>query len=153
MGANDLFSRDVGDLAFRGLFCTIFLGLGGEHIFSDALIQNLMPGWVPAPRLVSIGVGLVLVAGGGAILAGYRLRQAALLLGTFVVAVTLAVHLPAVFHYPPGIPADWAWTWDILQRSNLVKNLCLLGVCIHLYHHRPGRYSLEHWLNAESSAP
>lgn len=26
---------DVAELAFRGLFCVIFLGLGGEHLFQD----------------------------------------------------------------------------------------------------------------------
>ena len=32
--------------------------------------------------------------------------------------------------------ADWI-------RSNLVKNLCLLGVCVQLGQHVPGRYSLD----------
>lgn len=32
--------------------------------------------------------------------------------------------------------------WDILQRSNFVKNLCLLGVCSNLLHHEPGKLSL-----------
>ena len=28
----------------------------------------------------------------------------------------------------------------------LVKNLCLLGVCVHLLSHQPGRYSLDRYL-------
>ena len=52
------------DLAFRGLFCLIFVGLGGEHIVDDALIQKLMPAWVPYKRLVSLACGLWLFGWG-----------------------------------------------------------------------------------------
>ncbi|MCZ6781517.1 MAG: hypothetical protein O7C73_07740 [Nitrospirae bacterium] len=65
-------------MAFRGLFCVIFLGLGGEHLFQDELIRLQMPAWVPWPRAVSILVGLWLVGWGGLILLGFRLRWAAI---------------------------------------------------------------------------
>jgi uncharacterized membrane protein YphA (DoxX/SURF4 family) len=142
---------DVTELAFRGLFCVIFLGLGGEHLFQDDLIRLLIPDWVPWPRAVSILVGLWLVTWGGFILLGYRLRLriAALALGVFVVVVTATVHGPAMFAYPPEIAADSRWMWDILQRSNFVKNLCLLGVCFHLLHHKTGCFSLDAWFRDE----
>ena len=139
---------DLTELAFRGLFCLIFIGLGGEHIFHDQLIRLLMPAWVPAPRVVSIAVGLWLLSWGLLVLLGYRLRAAAIALGAFVVVVTLTVHAPALFSYPAELAEGDRWLWDILQRSNLVKNLCLLGVCFHLLHHEPGRYSLDAWLAA-----
>jgi len=41
------------------------------------------------------------------------------------------------------------WMWDILQRSNLAKNVCLLGVCIFLWHHTPGKWSAEAYLNGK----
>lgn len=132
------------DLAFRGLFSSIFVALGGEHLFSDELLQVLMPTWVPWPRLASIALGLVLLAGGGSILFGWRVRQGALGLAVVVVVVTLAVHVPGLFERPPDMAEDVAWLWDMFQRSNLVKNLCLLGVCIHLAQHTPGRFSLDH---------
>ncbi|HET9933338.1 MAG TPA: hypothetical protein VFQ35_21685, partial [Polyangiaceae bacterium] len=44
------------------------------------------------------------------------------------------------------IPADAGWIWIVLQRSNLVKNVCLLGVCVHLTTHAPGRFSVDAWL-------
>lgn len=136
-------NHDLVDLLFRGLFCVIFLGLGAEHVFSDDLIRRLMPEWVPAPRAVSIVCGLWLLAGGGLILLGWRLRLAALGLGAFLILVTAAVHLPALFFYPASLPAESKWMWDILQRSNFVKNLCLLGVCFQLLHYQPGRYSVD----------
>lgn len=145
MSLRDVRLRDLTELAFRGLFCLIFVGLGGEHVFDDSLIRLLMPDWVPAPRLVSLLVGLWLMFWGALILLGWRLRAAAIALGGFVVLVTLTVHAPALFAHPETVTAESLWMWDILQRSNFVKNLCLLGVCFHLLHHRPGRFSLEAW--------
>lgn len=136
-------SRDGNELLFRALFSTIFLGLGAEHVFHDDLIQRLMPEWVPAPRLASITAGLVLLTGGTMVLLGWRLRLAARILGAFVIVVTVVVHLPGLFGVPARVDPDDVWMWTILQRSNLVKNLCLLGVCVQLGQHAPGRYSLD----------
>ena len=36
-------SSDLSDLLFPALFCLIFIGLGGEHMVADELIQQLMP--------------------------------------------------------------------------------------------------------------
>lgn len=135
--------KDVCDVLFRILFSFIFLALGGEHILSNGLIQKLMPVWMPMPELVSIAVGVVLSVGGICIVLGWRLRFAALLLGTFVMVVTLVVHLPAIIMDPEFVTDSNKWLWDILQRSNLAKNLCLLGVCILLWHYQPGRWSVQ----------
>ena len=43
------------------------------------------------------------------------------------------------------------WMWDILQRSNFVKNLCLLSVCFHLLHHKTGKLSLESFLRSRAA--
>lgn len=139
----------MGDLLFRGLFSVIFVGLGMEHIVSDALIQALMPTWVPQPRLVSVVCGLILLTGSASLILGYRVRQGAALLAAFLVVVTLTVHLPGLFSVPPTIPDNWAWLWVVFQRSNFVKNICLFGVCIHLMRHEPGRYSLQHYLASQ----
>ena len=140
-------SRDFSDLVFRILFCLIFIALGGEHLFNDNLLQRLMPGWVPAPRLASIMCGLVLLSGGGLIALGYQLRFAALMLGAFLIIVTTVVHGPALFSTPEFIEAESEWLWLILQRSNYVKNICLLGICLLLTNYTPGRWSLENRLN------
>lgn len=138
--------EDVSELLFRLLFCLIFIGLGLEHLFSDQMIQRLMPDWLPWKRTVSIACGMWLCTWGAMIMAGWRVRLAAVALGIFLVAVTAAVHLPGIMIEPEWIPADCRWMWIVLQRSNLVKNLCLLGVCFHLQHHEVGKYSLERWL-------
>ena len=138
-------SSDLADLIFRIFFCLIFVGLGGEHIVSDALIQRLMPSWVMYPRAVSIACGFWLLGWGTLILLGWHIRWAAIALGAFLIIVTVLVHLPGVMNYPSNLPASSQWMWDILQRTNLVKNLCLLGVCFHLQHHKVGKYSLENW--------
>jgi len=134
---------DVADLLFRVLFSLIFIGLGLEHIFSDELIQNLMPDWLVDKRLASVIAGIVLLMGGCSLLVGCRVPQAAVVLGLFLIAVTVLIHGPALLHRPDGLPPDWEWLWDVYQRSNFFKNLCLLGVCIYLRHHKVGRFSVD----------
>ena len=141
-------SPDLQELMFRGLVSLIFVGLGFEHIFSDALIQVLMPTWVPEPRLVSILCGVILLSGGMSLLLGFAIRRGAQLLAAFLVVVTTTVHLPGLLHTPASIPSEWSWLWVVFQRSNFVKNLCLLGICIHLMRYTPGRHSLQAFLAA-----
>ena len=140
----------LSDLAFRLLFSSIFVGLGGEHIFSDKLLQLLMPDWVPYPRAVSIGCGVFLLAGSATILFGYHIRRGAQALALFLIAVTLSVHLPGLLERPPEVSEESYWIWDMFQRSNFVKNLCLLGVCIYLVEHRPGRFSFDYYRDPNS---
>lgn len=143
---------DTRDLVFRCLFSTIFVGLGAEHLFDDRLIQHLMPAWVGYPALASRFSGLVLLLGGLSILTGYRLQLGARVLGAFLVVVTLAVHVPGCFSVPADISSDASWLWIVLQRSNLVKNVCLLGVCVHLTTHAPGRFSIDAWRARKKAA-
>ena len=134
---------DMTDLIFRILFSLIFLGLGMEHLFSDVMIQGMMPDWLVYKRAASLLAGAVLLTGGFSVLLGYRTTWGALLLGGFLLLVTVLIHVPALGRTPTDFPQDWAWFWEVYQRSNLVKNLCLLGVCFHLTNHRIGRYSLD----------
>lgn len=135
---------DLAELIFRLLFSSIFLVLGGEHVFRDELIQQLMPAWIPAPRLFSLCAGFLLLGGGVSIALGFRIHLAATALGIFLVVVTLIIHVPGMFAYPADLPADGQWLWDLYQRSNFIKNVCLLGVCFHFLYHEPGSYSLDH---------
>jgi uncharacterized membrane protein YphA (DoxX/SURF4 family) len=137
--------NDTRDLIFRGLFSSIFLGLGSEHLLDDRVIRHFMPAWVAYPTLASRLSGVVLLVGGLSILTGYRIQLGARLLGAFLFIVTLAVHVPGCFQVPPDIAPDYAWLWTVFQRSNLVKNLCLFGVCVHLTTQAPGRFSVDAW--------
>jgi uncharacterized membrane protein len=92
MGKVKLINQDFADLLFLFLFCLTFIALGGEHLVKDDLIQKLMPSWVPLPKIVSIGCGLILLLGGGLIALAHNLRFAPILLGTFLIIVTTIVH-------------------------------------------------------------
>lgn len=136
--------RDAADLIFRGLFSSIFLGLGLEHLFSDRIIEGLMWDWLGPKRVLSVLCGWVLLAGASSLILGYRIREGATLLAAFLLVVTAVIHVPGLFIAPRDLPTEWHWLWDVFQRSNLVKNVCLLGVCIHLAtSHETGRYSLD----------
>ncbi|MCB1192762.1 MAG: DoxX family protein [Leptospiraceae bacterium] len=134
------------DLIFRTLFSLIFLGLGVEHLFSDTLIRSMMPDWMIYKRFLSIIAGLILLTGGTSILLGYKVKQGAWLLGLFLIVVTFLIHLPALFQFPPGMEEEYRWLWEVYQKSNLVKNLCLFGVCVHLTNHIIGPFSVEGFL-------
>ncbi len=135
--------EDTSDLLFRVLFSTIFIGLGFEHLFSDALLQTLIPDWLGPKRLVSIGSGVVLLGGGFSIALGFKVDVGATVLALFLIVVTAVVHGLGLVGYPAQLPDHCHWLWQVYQRSNFVKNICLLGVCIHLVTHRTGRFSLD----------
>lgn len=145
-----LIDTDAAELVFRLFFSSIFVVLGGEHILDDTLIQRLMPEWVPMKRAVSVLSGVVLLVGGGSIALGIYIRPAAVLLGVFLIVVTLLVHVPGILHAPGFIGAGEKWLWDVYQRSNFIKNVCLLGVCMHLLTHEPGRYTLGTFLSGDA---
>ena len=119
-----------------------------EHLFNDEIILKVMPDWFPMKRNLSLLSGITLLFGGSLIIIGYKSRIGAIILAAFLILVTALVHVPAVagIGTPSNLPQEWFWIWDLFQRSNLVKNLCLLGVCCHLMYHKVGKYSLEHYL-------
>ena len=143
-----LISYDASCVIFRFLFSLIFVGLGMEHLFADELLQLLMPEWIGFKREVSILTGVVLLLGGLLIMFGYRIQWGAIILGSFLITVTAFVHLPAIFVMHPEVSGESAWLWDAYQRSNLFKNLCMLGVCVYFLHHKAGKYSIEELLSA-----
>jgi uncharacterized membrane protein YphA (DoxX/SURF4 family) len=139
-------NHDVSELLFRLLFSSIFVVLGFEHLFHDELIQRLMPMGLPLKRVASIASGVVLLLGGASIALGVRVQEGAILLGVFLVLVTLIVHVPGMFQDPNFVMDGDLWLWDLYQRSNFIKNLCLLGVCFHLLTHEPGSLTLPAYL-------
>jgi uncharacterized membrane protein YphA (DoxX/SURF4 family) len=138
----NLATNDVSELLFRLLFSSIFVVLGAEHLFNDALIQQLMPEWLPMKRVCSIASGIILLVGGASIALGVRVQEGAILLGLFLIVVTLAIHVPGMLQAPDFIVPDDMWLWDLYQRSNFIKNVCLLGVCFHLLTHETGSLTL-----------
>lgn len=143
--------EDTSDLVFRVLFSTIFIGLGVEHLVSDTLLQTLMPDWLGPKRLASLASGGILLAGGLSIALGYKVDVGATVLAGFLVLVTAIVHAPGLVGAPPPRAEGCAWLWQVYQRSNFVKNICLFGVCIHLVTHRTGRHSLDAYLRRRAA--
>jgi uncharacterized membrane protein YphA (DoxX/SURF4 family) len=141
-----LVHHDVSELLFRLLFSSIFVVLGAEHLFDDALIQQLMPEWLPMKRALSIVSGVILLTGGACIALGARVQEGAILLGLFLIVVTLVIHVPGMFQPSEFVSDDDMWLWDLYQRSNFIKNVCLLGVCFHLLTHEAGPYTLPGYL-------
>jgi len=91
--------------------------------------------------VIGYSAGIGCWGGGGA-----DLVRRATGLGAFAAVVTLAVDVPGGSPLPVFVESEALWLWDILQRTNLVKNICLLGVCFHFLHHRLGKYSLARYL-------
>jgi uncharacterized membrane protein YphA (DoxX/SURF4 family) len=56
------------------------------------------------------------------------------------------VHVPGMLLVPETVATDSRWLWDVFQRTNFIKNVCLLGVCVHLLTHEPGRFSLPRYV-------
>lgn len=69
-------------------------------------------------------------------------------MGALGAVVTLVVHVPGVLARPVFVESEALWLWDILQRTNLVKNISLL-VFFHFLHHRLGKDSLARYLENE----
>jgi len=147
-----LLNHDTSELLFRLLFSSIFVVLGAEHLFDDRLIQQLMPAWLPMKRAASIVSGVVLLTGGASIALGIRVQEGAILLGIFLIVVTLIIHVPGMFQAPDFVAAENMWLWDLYQRSNFIKNVCLLGVCFHLLTHEPGAHTLPALLRRRSDS-
>lgn len=86
---------------FRAMLSSIFLVAGVNHLarpdavahrLSAAPLGHLATAVAPADVLVVLA-GIALLAGGTALLAGYRTRQAALLLMAVLVPITLTVQV------------------------------------------------------------
>lgn len=146
-------NQDASELLFRLLFSSIFVVLGAEHLFRDELIQQLMPDWLPMKRACSIASGLILLVGGASIALGVRVQEGAILLGVFLIVVTFVIHVPGMFRPSDFVAPEDMWLWDLYQRSNFIKNVCLLGVCFHLLTHEPGPYTLPGYLDRKRVSP
>jgi uncharacterized membrane protein YphA (DoxX/SURF4 family) len=144
-----LVNHDVSELLFRLLFSSIFVVLGAEHLFNDDLIQKLMPEWLPMKRILSVASGAILLVGGASIALGVRVQEGAILLGLFLIVVTLVVHVPGMLQAPDSIAPEDMWLWDLYQRSNFIKNVCLLGVCLHLLTHESGSLTLTGYVQRQ----
>jgi putative oxidoreductase len=121
------------DVAFRVLFSLIFIvaGLGHFGAHKKMLADLHASPWFPlvsalgSPSFMLYASGVTLVAGGIALLLGYRTREAAILLFLTLVPITLSVHIA------PG------------HSGPLLKNVALFGGLIHFAVRGPGAIALD----------
>lgn len=123
---------EVSDLIFRVSFSLIFIVAGLGHFFRlDLMLERLADSpWYElvssfgSPVLLLYATGVALVAGGVALLLGYRVRPAAILLLVTLVPITVSIH------FDPG------------HVGPLLKNVALAGGLVHFAVRGPGAYAL-----------
>ena len=121
----------------RLLLSIIFILSGFMKITGFAGISAFLAslGW-PAPGLwVALAI-LFELAGGLALLLGYRVRWASLALIVFVVLATVLIHGALLSH-----AADANAKQD--QMVNILKNIAIIGGLLKYYLDGAGRYALD----------
>ena len=126
---------DIADLAGRIALAAIFVMSGVDKLFAHTTetVQMMAAYGVPLAGLLVYPAGIVELAGGLALAAGYQARLAALLLALFTAGIT------PVFHAFWAAPADQA----VLQMIMFMKNLALFGGLLHVVAHGTGRFALQ----------
>src|SRR6184192_4440015 len=117
----------------RLLFSAIFI-IGGMGHFTQAEIGMAAQQGVPFANVLVPASGLVALAGGLSILAGYHARLGAWLLVLFLVPVTLAMH------------NFWAVTDPMMrgvQMALFMKNVSMLGAALLITQVGAGPLSLD----------
>lgn len=92
---------------------------------------------LPAATLVAVGVGLIELLGGLAILIGFQTRIAAWILALFSIASALIAHM------------NWA---DMMQLINFEKNIAITGGFLLLAIYGPGSLSVDALRGVERTA-
>ncbi len=125
--------KDAAEFIFRVLFSLIFLVAGTGHLMQPAKIASrldnapmghLATAWAPPEALVILA-GIALVAGGAALLLGFKTRYAALLLGLVLIPITLTVQVGTA------------------ELGPLFKNIALLGGLVHFWAGGSSAFSLD----------
>jgi putative oxidoreductase len=126
---------DIADLAGRIALAAIFLLAGVDKLFvhTAETVQMMQAYRVPLAGLLIYLAGIVELAAGLALAAGYRARLAALLLALFTAAVS------PIFHAFWAVPADQA----LVQMLFFTKNLAIFGGLLHVAARGTGRLALK----------
>jgi putative oxidoreductase len=118
--------RKHGTLVARILIGALFLfaGLGKIKTFTGVAIYIGSAG-LPVPEVLAALTIAIEIAGGAALIVGYRIGAAAAALGTFTLLASV------IFHHP-GL-----WK-DPVQQIMFMKNLALVGGLIYVFAYGPG---------------
>jgi uncharacterized membrane protein len=100
--------REKGRTGLRYGLAALYALVGAVHLAAADAMMPLMPGWVPAPRLVILGTGLCEIAGAAGLLIPRLRRAAAVGLALYAVCVYPANLKHALDHvHVDGIPDSW----------------------------------------------
>jgi len=91
---------------------------GINHFLKVSTMQSMVPSFLPGGAIWVYITGLALVAAAVSFLTGKYTRLAGILLCVFLLAIVLAVHLPAVMHAPDENASRFPMT-------NLMKDIGL----------------------------
>ncbi len=81
----------------RSFVAIAMIAFGLQHLVYDKFVTRIAPqppAWIPAQELLAYLLGILLIAGGCAILIRRYNRQAAMSLGWLILALTLLLHVP-----------------------------------------------------------
>jgi putative oxidoreductase len=131
---NETTFQRVIELMFRAALSAIFIAAGLKHfVRPEAIEERLLAAplvWlatsVASPGLLVYLTGIVLLAGGIALLLGYKTRLAAIALAIVIVPITISVH---VGH------ADGA--------GPMLKNIGLFGALLHFAANGSSNFALD----------
>lgn len=125
---------DVVTLVGRLLLAAIFVASGVMKLATPtATAAYIEAHGLPVPLAAGILAGLLELAAGLLLAAGFQTRWAAVVLAAFLVPVT------AIFHNPLGLSGAEAQ----LQIAQVLKNLAIMGGLLVVAGFGPGRFSLE----------
>lgn len=128
------------EAAFRFFFSLIFLVAGSGHLVRPEKIAGRLEQapmghlatQVASPELLVVMTGFVLLVGGLALLFGYRVRIAAILLIAVLIPITITAQV------------------GVQDVGPLFKNIALLGGLLHFASNGGGAWSLEQRLVSRS---
>lgn len=123
---------------FRAMLSVIFLTAGLNHVLQPEHIarrlENAPLGFlatlIASPTALVLLTGVVLFAGGLALLTGFQTRRAALVLFALLIPITLTVQVGSLSTMGP-----------------LAKNIGLAGGLLYFAAHGADSFSFDHWRN------
>ncbi len=122
-------------LAGRILFSLMFIMSGMGHLTnSTGMAQYAGSMGVPAPTLVVIITGIMIILGGLSVILGYKVKVGTILLVVFLIPTSFMMH--AFWGIEDPMQSQ-------MQMAMFMKNLSMLGGALLLYHFGTGPLSLE----------
>ena len=126
--------RDVAALLGRVALALIFVISGFRKITTVAATSGYIASkGLPMPDALAVAAIVIELGAGLLLIIGWKTRWAALLIAFFLIVIT------PIFHAFWSVPADQM----MMQQSQFLKNLAILGGMLMLYVAGPGRFSVD----------